>query len=119
MQAENGRPMRHSETISRRELVRRTGLAATAALLLPEAVRAAESARPKVVVVTSREPMRAGNTPLPLIEKMVERGVTTLTGMSDPMQAWASLVPKTADVCLASAGGQLENVPELNIAIYR
>ena len=37
MQAENERPMRHSETISRREWVRRTGLAAAAALLLPEA----------------------------------------------------------------------------------
>jgi hypothetical protein len=118
MRTDEGPGIREAGAISRRELLRRSG--AAAGLLLPGMAQAQEgSAEPRVVVVTAREAMRTGSTPLAVIEKMVEKGVTTLTGRSDPMQAWASLVPKSADVCLATGGGQLENVPEVSIAVFR
>ncbi len=109
-------------TFSRREFVSRSALAA-GALLLPagaSALAAGETPRAKVVVVTTKEALGPGHAPpLTLIEKMVEKGVTTLAGRSDPMQAWAEFVRPTDTVCLPTAGGQLENVPEVNVAVYR
>jgi Domain of unknown function (DUF362) len=50
---------------------------------------------------------------------MIEKGVTTLAGKSDPLQAWTSFVRPADRVCLPTSGGQLENVPEVNIAVYK
>jgi Domain of unknown function (DUF362) len=109
-------------TITRRELVGRAALAA-GALVLPGAMKAVEAAeRPsaKVVVVTTGEKLeRSKPVPQGLVDKMVEKGVTTLAGKSDPMQAWASFVRATDHVCLPNSGGQMENMPEVSIAVYR
>jgi hypothetical protein len=81
---------------------------------------AAGSAKAKVVVVTTQAPIGPGSPPpLALVEKMLEKGIVTLAGKSDPMQAWATFVRTTDRVCLPTAGGQLENAPEVNIAVYR
>jgi hypothetical protein len=108
--------------ITRRELVGRAAITA-GALALPGACQmagAAEGPKTMVVVVSTRANIGPGSAPpLPLIEKMVEKGVTTLAGKSDPMQAWTTFIRPTDHVCLPTAGGQMENVPEVNIAVYR
>ncbi len=101
--------------VTRRQFVARAG-AAAGALVFPEWA----AARAKVVVVTAREAMGPANPPtLPLVERMLEKGITTLAGVSDPLQAWSTFVRKTDTVALPTAGGQLENVPEVNVAVYR
>jgi hypothetical protein len=108
--------------LSRREFIARSALAA-GTLLLPgeaSALAAAQTPKVKVVIVTTKEALKPGiSPPLPLVEKMIEKGITLLAGKSDPMQAWATFVRTTDTVCLPTAGGQLENVPEVNIAVYR
>jgi hypothetical protein len=108
--------------MTRRELIGRGAMTA-GALALPgawEAAQAAEASKAKVVVVTTKANIGPGSPPpLPLVEKMLEKGVTTLAGKSDPMQAWAAFVRATDQVCLPTAGGQMENLPEVNIAVYR
>lgn len=110
------------EAITRREFVSRSALAA-ATMALPfgaESALAGEGPKAKVVVVTTKAAIGPGSPPpLPLLEKMVEKGVTTLSGKSDPLQAWQTFVRPNDRVCLPTAGGQLENVPEVNIAVYR
>ncbi len=111
-----------NRTITRRQLVSRAMLTA-GTLALPGALEmagAAQAPKPKVVIVTTKATINQGTPPpLALIEKMVEKGVTTLAGKSDPIQAWTTFVRPTDSVCLPTAGGQMENVPEVNIAIYR
>jgi len=108
-----------SETISRRELVR--GAAAVGgALLLPGSAEAAPEKKAKVVVVVTKAEISTEKpAPLALVEQMLEKGITTLAGKSDPIQAWTTFVRPTDRVCLPTAGGQMENVPEVNIAVYR
>jgi len=102
--------------------MQRSALAA-GTLVVPnwaEALGAGEPPKAKVVVVTTKEILNA-EKPIPqaLIDRMVEKGVTTLAGKSDPIQAWTTFVRPTDSVCLPTAGGQLENVPEVNIAVYK
>lgn len=108
--------------ISRRHLIQRSALTA-GALLLPgwaEALGAGEPPKAKVVVVTTKTAISAEKpAPQALIDSMVEKGVTTLAGKSDLLQAWSTFVRPTDAVCLPTAGGQLENVPEVNIAVYK
>ncbi|MCW3051040.1 MAG: hypothetical protein JWN14_210 [Chthonomonadales bacterium] len=108
--------------VSRRELMQRSALAA-GTLILPgwaEALGAEEPPKAKVVVVTTRAVISAEKpAPQALIDSMVEKGVTTLAGKSDPIQAWTTFVRPTDSVCLPTAGGQLENIPEVNIAVYK
>src|SRR5579862_8786201 len=108
--------------ITRREFVGRSALAA-GALAVPfgtDTAHAAGAPKAKVVVVTTREAIGPGSPPpLALIEKMLEKGMVALAGKSDPMQAWTTFVRHTDRVCLPTAGGQLESVPEVNIAVYR
>lgn len=108
--------------MSRRELVQRSALA-TGTLILPgwaEGLGAEEAPKAKVVVVTTRAVLNAEQpVPQALIDSMVEKGVTTLAGKSDPIQAWTTFVRPTDSVCLPTAGGQLENIPEVNIAVYK
>src|SRR5437868_13907782 len=108
----NNQIVHSHEGITRRELGARAAIGA-AALVLPE--WAAAESRAKVVIVSTSAPSNPRTPPpLELIEKMVEKGVTTLAGKSDPMQAWATFVRPTDTVCLPTAGGQMENVPEVN-----
>lgn len=107
--------------LTRRELVQRTALTA-GTLLLPGWVQAAagQNKLAKVVVVTTKAAMNPDTPPpLAIVEKMLEKGVTTLAGKSDPMQAWETFVRKTDTVCLPTAGGQMENIAEVNLAVYR
>src|SRR5579871_5621244 len=108
-------------TLGRRDFVRRSALAAGAlAASTWVDAWAGEAPKAKVVVVTTKAPLGPGaSPPLELVEKMVETGITTLAGKSDPMQAWETFVRRTDTVCLPTAGGQLENVPEVNIAVYQ
>lgn len=104
--------------LTRRQLVARAALAMGGLAAATEAEAAGPKAR--VVVVTTKTAINAANpAPLELVERMLETGVTTLAGVSDPMQAWARFVRATDTVCLPTAGGQLENVPEVNLAVYR
>ena len=119
------RPKRPSATanpMTRRELVGRAARVA-GALAISSTAAPARAGGPKatrVVVVTTKSRIDAGTPPsLALIDRMVERGVTTLAGKSDPIQAWMTFVRLTDHVCLPTAGGQMENIPEVNIAIYR
>ena len=112
------KPENSAETLTRRQFVLQSAIAA-GALALPFAAEA-QAPRARVVVVTTKamiDPMTP--PPLSLVEQMLEKGVTALAGKSDPMQAWETFVRKTDTVCLPTAGGQLENVPEVNIAVYR
>lgn len=115
-------PEGETRAISRRQLMQRSALMA-GTLVLPgwaEALGAAEEPKAKVVVVTTKEFISADKpAPQALIDRMVEKGVTTLAGKSDPIQAWTTFVRPTDAVCLPTAGGQLENVPEVNIAVYK
>jgi hypothetical protein len=111
-----------ANTISRRELVGRAALAAGALALagMPETALGAPAPKARVVIVTTKATINPGTPPpLSLIETMVEKGVTTLAGKSDPNQAWTTFVRPTDSVCLPTAGGQMENIPEVNIAVYR
>ncbi len=103
--------------ITRRELVQ--GAAASGLMALPAVAHAAGSKTKVVVVTTSAAVSPDKPSTLALIEQMVEKGITTLAGKRDPLQAWATFVRRTDRVCLPTAGGQLENVPEVNIAVYR
>jgi hypothetical protein len=128
MTAENGKGLQRPSHIAprqyactRRELIGRTALVAGGLALSAahETARAAEPPRAKVVVVTTHASLAPGMPPPPgLMEKMVARGITTLAGKSDPIQAWSTFVRPTDRVCLPTAGGQLENIAELNIAVY-
>jgi hypothetical protein len=105
--------------VSRREFVRGAA-AASGALLLAEGASAAPQKRATVVVVSTKADISQEKPPpLALIEQMVEKGVTALAGKRDPLQAWAAFVRPSDRVCLPTAGGQLENVPEVNIAVYK
>jgi hypothetical protein len=101
-------------------MVVRSG-AAAATLLLPDWAGAAGGAqRARVVVVTTKAAISQAQPPsIALVERMIEKGVTLLAGKSDPVQAWSSFVRPTDFVCLPNAGGQMENQPEVNIALYR
>lgn len=106
--------------VTRRRLLVQGAALAGAVLLPDEALAEAAPQRAKVVVVTARDALGAGKEiPLALVERMLEKGVTTLAGVADPLAAWQRFVRKTDSVCLPTAGGQLENVPEVNIAVYR
>lgn len=109
----------NNHLITRREAL--VGAAvATGAALLPEAVEAERAAKARVVVVTTGAEISQGKpAPLALIERMLEKGVTTLAGKSDPKQAWTQFVRPTDRVCLPTAGGQMESVPEVNAAVIR
>jgi len=105
--------------ITRREFVQRSALAA-GALAAPEWAGADSGAKAKVVVVTTKAALSPEKPPsLELVEKMVEKGITTLAGKSDPIQAWTTFIRPTDAVGLPTAGGQLENQPEVNLAVYR
>ena len=115
-------PEAEASVIGRRQLLQRSALAA-GTLILPEwaeALGAEETPKAKVVVVTTKAVITAEQpAPQALIDSMVEKGVTTLAGKSDPIQAWTTFVRPTDSVCLPTAGGQLENMPEVNIAVYK
>lgn len=80
-------------TLGRRDFVRRSALAAGAlAASTWVDAWAGEAPKAKVVVVTTKAPLGPGaSPPLELVEKMVETGITTLAGKSDPMQAWGDV----------------------------
>ena len=105
--------------ISRRGFMR--GAVTTSGMLaLLDAADAAPLKKAKVVIVTTKADISADRpAPLALIEQMVEKGITALAGKSNPIQAWSTFVRPTDRVCLPTSGGQLENVPEVNIAVYR
>lgn len=108
-----------AKTLTRRRMLQGSALAGSA-LLLPEWAGADAGKRAQVVVVSTKADISPEKAPeLTLIEKMVEKGVTLLAGKSDPAQAWTTFVRPTDRVCLPTAGGQMENVPEVNIAVYR
>ncbi|HLK60845.1 MAG TPA: DUF362 domain-containing protein, partial [Chthonomonadaceae bacterium] len=107
--------------LTRRQFVQCSALTA-GALALPFGAEALQGEKPKakVVVVTTKATLGPSSPPsLALVEQMLEKGITALAGKSDPLQAWETFVRKTDTVCLPTAGGQLENVPEVNIAVYR
>lgn len=107
--------------LTRRELLTRAG-ATAGALSLPGSLLASpdQPTRAKVVVVTTKAAMNPETPPpLAVVETMLEKGVCALAGKSDPRQAWSTFVHPTDAVCLATAGGQLEDVPEVNIAVYK
>src|SRR2546423_829696 len=108
-----------STRLSRREFMQGSAVAA-GALLAREPGFTEPAPKVRVVVVTTKAAIRPGQPPsVELLERMGGKGVTTLSGKSDPLQAWGDFVRKTDVVALPTAGGQLENVPELNVAVYR
>jgi hypothetical protein len=104
--------------ITRREMITRVG-AAAALVGAPGLAAAGGVPKARVVVVTAREAMGRENTPLALIEQMVEKGITTLAGKRDPTAAWTTFIRKTDHMCMAVASGQLENVPEVDVAVLK
>lgn len=110
-----------STKTTRRELL--VGSAAMAGGALVPAWCAAEAPimrQARVVVVTTRAEITADKpAPQALIDAMLEKGIVTLAGKSDPVQAWTTFVRPTDTVCLPTAGGQMENIAEVNIAVYR
>jgi hypothetical protein len=106
---------------TRRELL--VGSAAIAGTALVGDWVLAKSPAPvkaKVVIVTTRESISIDRpAPQALIDKMLEIGITNLACKSDPEQAWSTFIRPTDTVCLPTAGGQMENIPEVNIAVYK
>jgi len=106
---------------TRRELLASSAAIAGAALLSNWAhADALSETKAKVVIVNTKEEISIDKpAPQALVDKMLEKGITTLAGKSDPIQAWSSFVRPTDTVCLPTAGGQMENIPEVNIAVYK
>ncbi len=105
------------QTLSRRDFMVRSTL--TAGAVLAGGIAEAEAPKAKVIVVTTKADIGAGKPiPFPLVQQMIEKGVTALAGKSDPMQAWATYVRASDSVGLPTAGGQMESIPEVNAAVY-
>ena len=106
---------------TRRDLLASSAAIAAAALSGEWAkANAPDAPKARVVVVTTKEEISIEKpAPQALVDKMLEKGITTLAGKSDPVQAWSSFVRPTDTVCLPTAGGQMENIAEVNIAVYK
>ncbi len=108
---------------TRREILIRGASAAGAAIatqLSSVCAHATRAPKVRVVVVSTKMEISADKpASQSLVDQMVEKGITTLAGVSDPIHAWSSFVHATDTVCLPTAGGQMENVAEVNIAVYK
>ncbi len=104
--------------LSRREVI---GGASSLALggVLSQAALAAQG-RAKVVIVSSDDvidrgrPVNAG-----ALRRMVERGVTALSGKRDVVEAWQTYIRAGDRVALVDSGTWLLNVPEVVVEIAR
>jgi hypothetical protein len=108
------------ESISRRELLKRTVvMAAGSSLLLNRPVTAwanEKEANSKVVLIRNQKLFAAGNSPDPAIcAQMLDEALCSLTGKKDKGEAWASVV-KPSDVVgiKTNAWNGMPTPPELN-----
>ena len=108
------------ESISRRELLKRTAaLAVGSSLLLNRPVTAwadEKKATSKVVLIRNQKLFANGNSPDPAIcGQMLDEAVRTLTGKKDEKAAWASIVKPDDIVGIkTNAWNSLPTPPELN-----
>ncbi|MDR1406665.1 MAG: DUF362 domain-containing protein [Tannerella sp.] len=108
------------ETITRRELLKRSAwMAAGGALLLNRPVMAwaeKQDAASKVVLIRNQQLYAGGDSPDPEIcSRMLDEAVCTLTGKPASADAWASIIKSTDTVGIKTNVWQgLPTPPELN-----
>lgn len=108
------------ETITRRELLKRTAaMTVGSALLLNRPVTAwasEKAASSKVVLIRNKQLYANSATPdVAICEKMLDEAVCSLTGKADAKQAWASIIKPGDTVGIkTNAWNGLPTPPELN-----
>ncbi|MDR1557654.1 MAG: hypothetical protein LBS88_11615 [Tannerellaceae bacterium] len=108
------------ESITRRELLKRTAaLAVGSSLLLNRPVTAwanEKEATSKVVLIRNQKLFANGSSPdLAICEQMLDEAVRTLTGKEDTAAAWASIIkPNDVVGIKTNAWNSLPTPPELN-----
>lgn len=111
------------QRLTRRDLLKETAVAAgvlAAGASAPELLAQKQAAKTRVVIVTcpdAIEPNRPANAAA--VRKMVEKGITTLSGKRDVRDAWRTYVRPTDSVALADSGTWLLNVPEVLAEVMR
>jgi len=113
------------KNITRRDFMRGTAGAAmlTAAGAVPGTAEKVAKAniRTKVVLVRNAKILKEdGSISAPVMQEMLDQGVTTLLGVDDPVQAWKKLVKPTDVVGIKSnEWGRLPTPSELEQAIKK
>ncbi|MDR1344140.1 MAG: hypothetical protein LBJ39_02185, partial [Tannerellaceae bacterium] len=108
------------ESISRRELLKRTvAMAAGSSLLINSPVTAwanEKEAAVKVVLIRNQKLFAGGNSPDPAIcGQMLDEALCSLTGKKDAKEAWASIIKPTDVVGIkTNVWNGLPTPPELN-----
>lgn len=107
--------------VTRREFVKEAAAGALAVGAFGSGLLAAESEKKaRVVVVTCADvidrgkPLNAG-----ALRKMMERGITALSGKRSVAEAWKTFIKPSDEVALVDAGTWLYNVPEVLVEIMR
>jgi hypothetical protein len=106
--------------MTRRDFLARSAVLAGAAAF-PKLVLGDDAPpRAKVVVVTAPSSINgAGNADAAVVRRMMEKGITALSGRNDVAEAWKTFVRAGDKVAFVDAGTKLFNVPETAVEALR